>query len=785
MYEDTPKIGLRPRGGPQAPRLGRGAVEFPHFPLPWTLLALALVLQLITLGRIHGYLLADSVEYMDRALQVAQGGHLDPATVRSFAFSALLTPLFWLNALVGGPSGLAVGLVRALVMAMGLATIVVTTRMGSRLFGRRAGQIAGFVLAVNPTFLQFGVEPLSGSAASLAIVLALEAATCLPGRTTTLRAGLVTGAWLGVALLMAFKTIPIAAVILGGLLVRGRLRERGLWLTSGAVFVLFGLAQCLLDKVVYGRFGGSLLSYLTENVGGVLADLLLKLHGLGVPGAYALAVRIYEDMSAAEPGSKVGATAENVAAVMQSATTRTWYLEHLTAEFLAWPLSLALIVGLFAAWRGRRRGARMLALLLLLNVGFLSIKSAKSYRLLLPLLPAAALLAGLGMDGLLGLVKHHAGQGLASVTLLGALVWALVAGQVTLGHTNLTKFGAWWSAVDELDQLASERGEAWRYASAYHWAVSFRDASALELVKLPHHMDRWEYLDTEQREETLATLTGLDAFLAHLQILTQDPRALATINAEFEIQDILYDRSTFEELGPLYVLTRRDQGTAGRTFFDLHEDADPGAFQATIQNAHSVDFRRRQNDGPTLQLVLLGWDLETGLADGQLVWLTLHWYAGELGDHDFTIVTRLTDRDDRGLNGNHQLASGVWPTSQLEPGWILSESLAVPLPLDAEEFGGADARGDLIPASLWMGVTEFVVLEDGTVTQPSGLNPFQPSGNRPIQKPAESGARISQDGYRWSQDTLFGVAGFWLPVPEGARRPDDGGRIAAPEATKN
>ena len=65
---------------------------------------LGLVLLLVLLGtaalqffawsRLEGYQLADSVEYMDRAWAVARGEALDPSTIRSFAFSALLLPIF-------------------------------------------------------------------------------------------------------------------------------------------------------------------------------------------------------------------------------------------------------------------------------------------------------------------------------------------------------------------------------------------------------------------------------------------------------------------------------------------------------------------------------------------------------------------------------------------------------------------------------------------------------------------------------------------------------------------
>lgn len=780
MYEESPKIGLRPHAGPQAPKQGSrspaktlGALFGELARDRWMLavLLLALGLQLFTLSRIEGYLLADSVEYMDRAAQVAGGATLDSTTVRSFAFSGLLTPLFWLVHVLGAPDTVAVGLSRALVMLLGLLAIWVTMRLGMRLFGRPAGLVAGFMLATNPILLQYGVEPLTGSAAALAIALALEAATREPGSSSAARRGAATGAWLGVALLFAFKTIPIAGIVFLGLFLAGPLRERLTWMAALAAYLAFALGQCLLDLAVYGTFGGSLLAYLRANVGGVLGDVLLKLHGAGVPGMYEAAAKVYAWTYGSGPGG--GATAETVGDVMRTMTTKTWYLEHFTSSFLAWPLTIALVLGLAAALTKRRRGALLCVAIVLFNFAFLSIKSAKSFRLFLPLLPAMALVAGLGASAVFAQLRRVAGARLSLAAGALALGWALVAGQLTLSQANLTKYGAWWRAVDELEGLAQEDGRPWTYASAYNWAVRFRAADDLELVKLPHHMDRWESLDSDQRQETLAALSGLDGFLAHLQIMTQDPRILATVNERFEIHDILYDAKSFEELGPLYIMKRRSDKPAQRSFFELTKGVDPGAYQASISHAHSVDYRRRERDG-TLQMVLLGWDLETGLAGGQIAWLTLHWYIGNTAGHDYTIVTRLTDRDDRARDGNHEPAHGAWPTSKLEPGWILAESLEIPLPLDPEVFGGADARGDLIPASFWLGITEYVENEDGTLSQPGGLNPFQPSGQRPLQKGGSGGRRISPDGYRWSKDGLFGVAGFWLPVPEGGKLADDG-----------
>ena len=796
------------------------SVSAPALPRPtrdpwvWLLCGLALLLLLWTLGRIDGYLLADSVEYMDRAQAVAQGAQLDPSTMRSFAFSALLVPLFWVIDLVGAPSVWAVGLARLLVIAMGLVAIIVVYRAGRARFGVRAGVIAGFVLAVNPVFLQYGVEPLSESAAMMGIALALSAALGLDLSKPKTQAGaaqaadddqaaaahqaavesangrraLRVGAWLGFAMLMGFKTIPIAGVVLLGLVLMARWRQRAIWWLATSVFVFIALCQCLLDWAVYGRFGGSLGAYLMENVGGLLAGILVKLHGLGVPYAYDLAVRIYENLSAGEGGT-VASNASNVTSMIRSTTSEMWYLENMSAAFLMVPFMLGVVVALLVAFKKKRTTTWLLIAVVGLNLVLLSTKSSKSFRLLIPLLPAVALLAGNGLDYLLTGLRERMGLiGRAVGIVLGFwLVWAgLADGQATLARTNLTQYGSWWQASADLQRLAdaahrdqAEDAEPWTFASAYHWAVRFRAQGKLSLIKLPHHMDRWDELETNEREETLTALGELDAFLAHLQILTQDPRILSVVNERFQILDIRYDAATFDDLGPLYVLVRRDLEVphatrkTPRTFFELHKDADPGAHQAALTNAHSVDFRRRQPEGPTWQMVLLGYELETGLADDQLSWLTLHWFIGDTGGHDFTIVTRITDRDDRALDGNHKPANGVWTTDKLQAGWILEESMPIPMPLDPKVFGGADARGDAVPVRFWVAIAEF---DEGTEDAPlatpvvvSGLNPFQPTGERPIQRRSEGKSGVSIDGYRWSPDGLFQVGGFWLPVPAAAK----------------
>ena len=783
MYADDTKQGYEPHGGPLRAAgatpgaLGDGPGRALRDPALLGILAVALVLQVTTLGRIEGYLLADSVEYMDRAQEVARGGTLDPATVRSFAFSALMVPIFWVTELLGLPAATAAGAIRALVMALGLASVVVVARTGARLFGRATGLCAAAILACNPTFLQYGVEPLSGGAALLSIALALDAATRRGPAGPTARDGALAGLWSGVALLMAFKTLPITGLLLLVLVGRGRWRHRGHWLAAAGAFGALVLLQCLLDLWVYGSFGSSLWEYVLGNVGGQLAWVLLKLHAVGIPGTYDAAVAIYEAVYTTEG---VATTSENVTSVVRSLTGPWWYLHQLTDAFLVWPAAVALAAGTLLGLVRRRPFVWLLVLLLGANVVVLSVKSSKSFRLWQPLLPMVALLAGLGLVELVTLLRAAAGSHVARAAGALALVATLVGGQAVLARTNLAKYGAWWQGIAVLDAAAAATGEPWTYTSAYHWAVRFRGTEHLELVKLPHHMDRWAELGPDEREATLAAIDELDGFLAHAQILTQDPEILRRVNARFEIAQIVYDEATFEELDVLYVLKRRGPEPR-RTFFELLEGVDPGPYQAGIQVPHSVDFRRNLPDGEVLQLVLLGWDVETGLAGGELAWLTLHWYVGNTGGRDFTIVKRLTDPDDRALDQNSETAYGALPTGGLAGGSILRESNQLRLPTGPARFGGANARGDVVPCALWMSVAEFQEPEPGA--EPvlvGGLNPFQPSARRPIARKPGAGAHVSDAGYRWSADGLMQVGGLWLPVPEGGRLADDGSRLAGP-----
>ena len=242
---------------------------------------------------------------------------------------------------------------------------------------------------------------------------------------------------------------------------------------------------------------------------------------------------------------------------------------------------------------------------------------------------------------------------------------------------------------------------------------------------------------------------------------------------------MVYDPISFERLGPIWVLRARRGAAGERSFFEVYEDTDPGPYAAHVQVPRSVDFRRRLPDGSVRQMVLLGWDFDPQPWDAPLAWLSFHWYAGPLAEHDYTVMYRATDPRGVGLGQlNLEPTRGVHPTSSWQEGWIVRESIALPVPQDPVRFGGGWTRGDLVPVDLWLAIGEY----DEELRNIGGLNPFQPSGVAPLRKVEQAGGLWSPDGWRFTKDGLVRIGGLWMPVPEGARTPDDGHPIPEPES---
>lgn len=720
---------------------------------PWMLLAmgLAVALQLWTWSRLDGYELADVIEYMDRADQFVRGEPLDPGTLRSFAFSALLVPLFWVVQLLGLHDGVAVDLARLLQMAFALGAMRLVALSAARLGGRSAGVGAAFVLAVNPVLAQYAVTPLSGTAALFFIALGTD----LLLREPQLRRALAAGAALGAAVLMAYQCLPIAVPIAAiGWAQRGwRHMLHAAALVAG--FAALILLQCLSDWAVYGTFGSSMGAYLAQNVYGVLATKLLLL-GLEGPA------RFFYD--------RLVVVAEDGTFYMEMGPY--WYLTELAWRCLVPGVLFLIAIGVLASLRRGRRVALVLFLLMAANVWLMSAKGSKSFRLWLPLLPILATVGGLGFGAL---VSGGQARWLARTAAVLALAFGLAGGIAALERTNLTKFGPYWHAVDILARELRPLADAppARFASSYHWAVRFRAPQHLELVKLPHHLDRWPLLESEERAEVVAFLADLDGLVGHLQSFSQDPVLLAEVNRCFEVVDVIDGGPSMEELQPVFVFRRRTGSPLARTLYEVYEDTGPGepnevaAYVSRIAYPSRVDFRRVDFNPPRRQMEFLGFDVDLAVSSGRQVWLTYHWLAGpNLEGSDYGIVDRVTDDLGSGWNQNHQPTLGAYPTSRWKEGTIVRESLLTSWPEVPSQFGGGYLRGELVAVHVWLAIGQF----DQEYQGMRYLTIFAPSGERPLVRSKTE----AEMGRKWSPDGLLQVGGFWWAPPAERRLPDDG-----------
>lgn len=729
---------------------------------------LAVVLQLWTLARIDGYQIADSVEYMDRAEQFVRGEPLHGSTVRSFAFSALLAPIFALARWFGiGEPRVAVSLVRVLVMLLGTLALVTSARCAARAFGRAAGLGCAFVIACCPIYLRWSVEPLGASAAMCACAYGTWHLFGPGG----FKRGVGAGAWLGAAVMMAFQCIPIA-LVLGAIGLAARVRRDWRfcagWISG---FALLMLAQCALDRVTYGGFGSSLGAYVVENVGYNVAGLLRR------AGIDDWSRRLYEAVAELDRGT--GGSTGGSSVQIRSLKSPWFYFLEAPRQAFAWPALVLFALGLARVLR--RGGAFGAACLLVLagNLLFMSVKGEKTFRLWMPLLPFLGVLAGAGLAVLVGTARWRQ-------ALVGLTCAAIVCASVLLvTRANLRKFSGYWRAIEIVNEHARAEGAQelapQTVGSVYHWATQFRAARGVQPVKLAHHLDQWKVLDPEQRAACIAQVDGYEWLIGHLQAFRQDRALMQVVNARYAIVDVLYERDAYEEMAPIYVLRVKQRAPRGRTFFELHTEVDHGAYQAALAQPVSVDYRRRMADGSVQQVVLLGWDVESGTPQQQeqgLFWITYHWYAGPLGGHDYTVADRFTDPRDGSFQNNHAPAYGCLPTSEWKAGSILRESWLLGLPRDAAEFGGPWRRGSRLPIGLWIALPEYNA-EDQVV---GGLVPFRSSGANPYPRGKRLDPAAKKAGRRWSDDGFMQIGGFSLPLPATWRVPDDGSVIPEPGA---
>lgn len=774
----TPRTGLaggglaHPSAG-SVPRLGDPGLR--------AVLALCAVLLAWSWWRLEGYQIADAVEYLERAYNLVRGDEMiDSQAIRSFGFSGLLIPLFAVAEFVGLDDMVwVVHAARLFQMLLTLCTVACAVRIGARLGGRGVGYAAGIFLGANPVLLQWGVSPVSGIASALFVALATEQLLRRPG-THHARRGLLTGLYLGAAVVMAYQTVVVVVPLVLMTLFRRPKHSGTHPLTLIAGVLACALLQCFLDLLYYGTFGRSIVTYLLENIGSVGA---IQVHRVGkflhIDALSDLAKWIYDQGASAGniDDEYQGKMLRSLDAVRQK-RERSWYLVNLH-HALTGPGVALVALGVLSALRKLRWSTTLLLVAIIANVLAMNEKGSKDFRLWLPFLPMIAVFAGLGAGVLAGRTSNAARRSVAAL-VLAALV---VLGVHEHSQRNTRSFGAFWRAMEMVNRAAempSRNGGPLHVACAYHWAVFLRESGGVNLIKLPKHLDHWFQYTEEERLADLEAIASLDWFITHLPILTERPRLMEAVNRDFAVRGVFYDRREFDGLGPIYVLARRTGATRERAFYDVHEDLTAAEFATDRAPWRPLAFTAAEEPG---RMQLLGFDFGRVAGDG-LGWITYHWTGGEL-DRDLTVIDRITSPSgDHAWQNNHEPAYGMMPTSgwPADPStpWVLSESyLVVP---EAEPYrpdgpdrliGGSYLRGDRIPADLWFDVALPPSDDaDGPAAAfESGLQAVRPSDNEPVARIAPPGHAPSPAGYRTSPDGFTWVGAFAIPVrPENRLR---------------
>ena len=730
-------------------------------PTRWTWVLLGLVtlgLQFNTWNNLEGYQLADSVEYMERAQAVVRNQSvIDSQQIRSFGFSALLAPLF-LGADLLGIEDMrpVISTIRLLQMGLGLLLVWIAVRLGKALGGPWTGFCAGLVLATNPTFLRFSVSPVAGVVAAICVGLGvlelLEPASSKRGKWA--------GLWLGLALWMAYKTIPITAALTLMVILRERRRSLLILRPMALTFTLALVLQVAMDRLAYGAWGASLLAYLGENVLGILARLTVQ---LGQPHwADSMYLWYYADVFT-DPLS--------ANRVLAQAQDPNWYWTNLLS-FAVLPVILMTVVGLGRALLRATWTSSLLLVVGALNVYLFCQKGSKEFRLWLPLLPILAPLAGWGLDAVLSACRGRtAKEILATLALLGTALFCLNAQT----QVNSRQFGGFWRAMDYVQEQvdagykpipfivdhyiddethALNRGRV-RVACGYHWSVFGREGPNLQLVKLPNQLDGWAHLTPQvQADDVIPALDRLDWLIVHGPLLTSTAHAslMHYVNAWYTVEAIFWDPQVHESMGPVFVLRhKRDRGfdPTRTTFYELQRGprmlgawdlfgvleqiltlrTPAGQRALTCWTAECL--RQRLGFGEPMRLIrpsleeelwILGSTYETLAGDG-LGWLTTYMFVWDPMLADYTFVDRLTTvgapPNSPAWENRHLPAYGVKRTNTWGTGTLVRESWPVLASADSGRWealgpalGDAYRDGDFIPVEHWTGAFTFFLACD-------------------------------------------------------------------------
>jgi len=782
------------RVGPALPGLGDG---------PFVLvLAAGAALMSFAWWHLEGYQIADSVEYIERAIALVRGEEIiDSTAIRSFGFSGLLVPIFALADLIGLEEyRYAVYVVRLLQMGLSLTLVALTMRLAARFVPRTSATAAGALLLANPAFLRWSVSPISDVTAGICLALALGQVL----ERGPVRRAVIAGFWLGAAFLMAYKTLALIAPLCVAVALRERWSGRRYVAGLALGFVGCLLLQCIGDWLYYDRFGLSVWIWVQENVVRELAERSLQLGDLlGIDALADLARFLYNNYSNVDRAG-VQSDYQTMAALdpdlVLRRQSRLWYLDEIGRALLP-PILALTAVGAVRMLVRPSFGSVTIVAILALVVFVLSNKGAKSFRLWLPFMAWIAVVGGLGWDTLFRAGGRYgtARRALGCALIVASLAWAAH----DLLALNLRKFGGFWRAVDVVNRAAEQslperqraaRAEGLdetprlRLACAYHWGVMLRESKHVELIKLPHQIDGWASFTDEMKQADLDAIATLDWFIAHLPVLRDHPDLMAAVNQDFEIEAVLYDRFSFQGLGPLYVMHRRTGEVDAPTFWDLETELTVDAYR----ERHGLGepryvFKKPRPDGTWQELWLLGFDWRP-IGGSGYGWITYHWAAGAEGssgggafdDEDYTIIDRVAGSQTQNVwHNDHPPAYGVLPTSVWEPGWILREGYVLVPEADPFAEGGPTRplgaeyrRGDAMPASLWIKVVGYDDSEPPL--EATRLVPFPVGSELAVEQLTTPGAFPTFQGHRINDELMVEVGSFLIAIQPRYRWPLDG-----------
>jgi hypothetical protein len=770
------------------------------------LLVLTCVLQLFVWSRIHGYTIADSVEFMERAQILVHGERtIDEGVIRPFGFSSVLLPFFvvadWFGIVDAKPVAWSISLLQ---IGLALCLVVVSTRVAARIAGRRAGLVAGLIVGTNPIFLEYSAQPVADVAAALFIALALEALLARGG----FRRGLIGGLWLGAALLMAYKSLLVIGVIVGVVFLRDGWAKR-VHLSGILCGVLAGIAgQALTDRLMFGRFGVGFVNYVVQNVLSVVVSVSVKFHwdSLSIP-LYHLRQQL------------MGNTYDPPDELAPRGLQESWYYLHNLPHMLVWPVIGLLVIGTLHTFRRPNWDRWLVIVVLLASVGVMSNKGSKDYRLWLPLMPLVGALCACGWNVLFRRpeaepaaearaprdsrsTRKISSRRSRSRVVFAALVCATILffDVRAVLALELRQYGGYWNALDFVTQRASdtyaERARAsassvsrevppprLKVASAYNWAVYMRQSPLIDLYKLPWQLNFWKRYVEDKKAADMTELAEMDLFIAHLPTLSENPDLFEWVNAHFEVLAGFYDQAAFDTgLGPIFVLGRRGGRANARTFFDSFPPQSIESFRAAHELPPPTDFIDPK-DASGERLVFLGYHYDD-LPGDHHGWITYYWCSPSGLARNYYFIDRITSPDETNTwQNNHAPAYGLLPTSDWAPGEILSEGypvIACTDPYDPARvfrpLGGAYRRGDWIPARLWMAVLEYdpVKLRVGQRVEKSHLDPAPRAALAPYARNSDTDSGAPSPEAQFSEDGLFRVGAFFLRVHPKAQLRDDG-----------